>query len=62
MVDAYINEKILEKLNKFARNAKESNMCRQLLMKELQWHDIEDPPFKRDFIQMLNKYFPFEEK
>lgn len=61
MIDTDINKKILEKLDKFAQNPKEFNMCKDLLMKELQWYDIEDPPFKREFIRLLNIYFPFEE-
>ena len=61
MTDTNINDKILKKLEKFSKNPSELKMCEQLLLKELQWFDIEDPPYKRDFPQFLNRFFPFKD-
>lgn len=62
MASNHINEKILEKLKKFAKTSEEITMCEQLLKKELIWYDIEEPPFKREFILIRDNYFPFEEE
>jgi len=59
MADTNINKKILEKLKKFA-TSEEISMCEQILNLELRWHGIEEPPFKRDFAQLLAHHFPFE--
>ena len=59
MVDTNINEKILEKLKKIAKTPEEISMCKELLMLELRWHEIENPPVKRDFMGLLDNHFPF---
>ena len=62
MSETDINDKILKKLEKFSKNPLELKMCKQLLLKELQWFDIDDPPYKRDFSQFLNTFFPFNDE
>ena len=61
MTETSINDKILKKMEKFSSGHVELKMCKELLTKELRWSNIEDPPFKRDFLQSLNLYFPFKE-
>lgn len=60
--NSQINEKILEKLAKFAKDKNELRLCESLLQKELLWNDIEEPPFRREFPLSLNRFFPFEEE
>lgn len=62
MAETNINEKIQEKLAKFATSHKEVKMCEQLLIRELRWYNMEYPKFKADFADILNGYFPFEGK
>ena len=61
-MEANINEKIREKLEKFATTSKEVKMCEQLLVMELRWYNMEYPRFKADFTRILDDYFPFEDK
>ncbi|WP_158641242.1 hypothetical protein [Candidatus Nitrosopumilus salaria] len=60
--NSQINSKILEKLEKFSKDKTEYKFCESLLLKELLWNDIEDPPFKREFPLSLNRFFPFDEE
>lgn len=57
-----INDKIIEKLKKFSKDKNEFRFCEALLQKEILWHDIDDPPFKREFPLSLNKFYPFNEE
>ena len=57
-----INSKILEKIKKFSKDQTEFKFCELLLQKELLWNDIDDPPFKRDFLQSLDRFFPLKEE
>ena len=61
MTGTNINEKILKKLEKFSQNPAELKMCKELLSKELLWFDIDEKPFKRDFLPLLNLNFPFKD-
>lgn len=61
MIDHNINERILKKLEKISGNSSELKMCERLIECELKWFDVHEPPFKRDFLQILNKYFPMDE-
>jgi len=54
-----INEKIIEKIKKFTNNKKEIDFCQHLLDKEILWSDLDDPPFRRDFPQSLNRFFTY---
>ena len=56
-----INKKILEKLEKFSQNTTELEMCKELLDFELRWFNIADPPIKREFTRLLDRFFPFVE-
>ncbi len=57
-----INSKILEKIKKFSKDQTEFKFCEFLLQKELLWNDIEDPPFKREFLLSLDRFFPLKEE
>ena len=57
-----INSKILEKIEKFSKDKAEFKFCESLLLNELLWNDIDDPPFKREFPLSLNRFFPFEKE
>ena len=57
-----INDKIIEKLKKFSKNDTELKFCEYLFNKEILWYDLEEPPFRRDFLLRIGHFFPYEDE